>query len=82
MSLKVKSKNQLGKDSEDAFEDVEEVVEEISVEGETDSQLQQQNINMFSSEEVFIYIIIVALLKCVRKKRWPSRSAKILQCYG
>ena len=66
MSLKVKSKNQLVKDSEDAFEDVEEVVEEISVEGETDSQLQQQNINMFSSEEVFIYIIIVALLKC-----WP-----------
>ena len=64
MSLKVKSKNQLVKDSEDAFEDVEEVVEEISVEGETDSQLQQQNINMFSSEEVFIYIIIVALLKC------------------
>ena len=61
MSLKVKSKNELEKDSEDAFEDVEEVVEEISVEGETDNQLQQQNINMFSSEEVFIYIIRIAL---------------------
>ena len=61
MSLKVKSKNELEKDFEDAFEDVEEVVEEISVEGETDNQLQQQNINMFSSEEVFIYIIRIAL---------------------
>ena len=61
MSLKVKSKNQLGKDSEDAFEDVEEVVEEINVEGETDNQLQQENINMFSSEEVSIYIIMIAL---------------------
>ena len=61
MSLKVKSKNELEKDSDDAFEDVEEVVEEISVEGETDNQLQQQNINMFSSEEVFIYIIRIAL---------------------
>ena len=61
MSLKVKSKNELEKDSEDAFEDVEEVVEEIRVEGETDNQLQQQNINMFSSEEVFIYIIRIAL---------------------
>ena len=61
MSLKVKSKNELEKDSDDAFEDVEEVVEEISVEGESDNQLQQQNINMFSSEEVFIYIIRIAL---------------------
>ena len=57
----MKSKNELEKDSEEAFEDVEEVVEEINVEGETDNQLQQENINMFSSEEVSIYIIIIAL---------------------
>ena len=44
----MKSKNELEKDSEEAFEDVEEVVEEINVEGETDNQLQQENINMFS----------------------------------
>ena len=61
MSLNVKSKNELEKDSEEAFEDVEEVVEEINVEGETDNQLQQENINMFSSEEVSIYIIMIAL---------------------
>ena len=61
MSLKVKSKNELEKDSEEGFEDVEEVVEEINVEGETDNQLQQENINMFSSEEVSIYIIMIAL---------------------
>ena len=61
MSLKVKSKNELEKSSEEAFEDVEEVVEEINVEGETDNQLQQENINMFSSEEVSIYIIMIAL---------------------
>ena len=57
----MKSKNELEKDSEEAFEDVEEVVEEINVEGETDNQLQQENINMFSSEEVSIYIIMIAL---------------------
>ena len=57
----MKSKNELEKDSEEGFEDVEEVVEEINVEGETDNQLQQENINMFSSEEVSIYIIMIAL---------------------
>ena len=57
----MKSKNEIEKDSEEAFEDVEEVVEEINVEGETDNQLQQENINMFSSEEVSIYIIMIAL---------------------
>ena len=57
----MKSKNEFEKDSEELFEDVEEVVEEISVEGETDNQLQQANISMFSSEEVSIYIIMIAL---------------------
>ena len=57
----MKSKNEFEKDSEELFEDVEEVVEEISVEGETDNQCQQENINMLSSEEVSINIIMLAL---------------------
>ena len=57
----MKSKNEFEKDSEELFEDVEEVVEEISVEGETDNQCQQDNINMLSSEEVSINIIMLAL---------------------
>ena len=57
----MKSKNEFEKDSGELFEDVEEVVEEISVEGETDNQCQQENINMLSSEEVSINIIMLAL---------------------
>ena len=57
----MKSKNEFEKDSEELFEDVEEVVEEISVEDETDNQCQQENINMLSSEEVSINIIMLAL---------------------
>ena len=57
----MKSKNEFEKDSEELFEDVEEVVEEISVEGETDNQCQQENINVLSSEEVSINIIMLAL---------------------
>ena len=57
----MKSKIEFEKDSEELFEDVEEVVEEISVEGETDNQCQQENINMLSSEEVSINIIMLAL---------------------